>query len=196
MRNGPNPKYEPISYMYPFEGDGMIHALYFEKDRVRYHNRWIDTRELRAETRAGKALYGGFERPAQPEERYLKPGDPRSPFKNSANTNVIEHGGHILALYEGGLPHKLSADLETLGPWDYSGAIPSMTAHPRLDPITGDLHFFSYSIMAPPFLTYYVADPRGQILKTLPIDLPNPTLIHDMVLTENYVVFFDCPHRL
>ena len=28
MRNGPNPAFEPISYTYPFDGDGMIHAIY------------------------------------------------------------------------------------------------------------------------------------------------------------------------
>ena len=31
MRNGPNPAFDPISYTYPFDGDGMIHAVYFDK---------------------------------------------------------------------------------------------------------------------------------------------------------------------
>src|SRR5713226_4332696 len=43
MRNGPNPAYPPISYFYPFDGDGMIHALYFENGRVSYRNRFVDT---------------------------------------------------------------------------------------------------------------------------------------------------------
>lgn len=28
MRNGPNPAFAPMSYTYPFDGDGMIHAIY------------------------------------------------------------------------------------------------------------------------------------------------------------------------
>src|SRR5262245_28181064 len=28
MRNGPNPLFKPISYTYPMDGDGMIHAVY------------------------------------------------------------------------------------------------------------------------------------------------------------------------
>jgi carotenoid cleavage dioxygenase-like enzyme len=28
MRNGPNPAFPPISYTYPYDGDGMIHAIY------------------------------------------------------------------------------------------------------------------------------------------------------------------------
>ena len=27
LRNGPNPAYPPLSYTFPFDGDGMVHAL-------------------------------------------------------------------------------------------------------------------------------------------------------------------------
>src|SRR5689334_2956792 len=30
MRNGPNPLFKPISYTYPVDGDGMIHAVYLD----------------------------------------------------------------------------------------------------------------------------------------------------------------------
>ena len=34
IRNGPNPRYEPVSYNYPLEGDGMLHAIRFEGGRA------------------------------------------------------------------------------------------------------------------------------------------------------------------
>ena len=61
MRNGPNPKFPPLgSYSYPLEGDGMIHAVWIGQGKARYRNRWVWTNGLRAEERAGRALYGGI----------------------------------------------------------------------------------------------------------------------------------------
>src|SRR5882724_7619029 len=34
LRNGPNPAYPPISYTYPFDGDGMVHGLTFDGGKV------------------------------------------------------------------------------------------------------------------------------------------------------------------
>ena len=175
IRNGPNPLLKPSSYNYPLEGDGMLHAFYFQGSQVHYRNRWIWTRGLRYEFYEGKAL-------------------PELKFRNYANTNIIAHAGMMLALYEVGLPYRISPELETVGRWDFQGDIEqSMTAHPKFDPQTGELHFFSYSLFNPPYLTYYVADRQGEIIRRVPIDLPQPSLIHDMAIAENYVIFFDCP---
>jgi carotenoid cleavage dioxygenase-like enzyme len=43
MRNGPNPLFKPLWYAYPMDGDGMIHAVYFENGRARYRNRFVQT---------------------------------------------------------------------------------------------------------------------------------------------------------
>jgi carotenoid cleavage dioxygenase-like enzyme len=58
MRNGPNPLFKPIYYACPMDGDGMIHAVYFENGRARYRNRFVRTDALKAERRAGRAIYG------------------------------------------------------------------------------------------------------------------------------------------
>src|SRR5580704_281702 len=61
MRNGPNPKFAPLgSYTFPLEGDGMIHAVWISGGTARYRNRWVETSSLRAEERAGRALFGGI----------------------------------------------------------------------------------------------------------------------------------------
>ena len=175
IRNGPNPLFKPSSYNYPLEGDGMLHAFYFDGSKVRYRNRWIWTRGLKYELYEGKAL-------------------PEIKFRNYANTNIFAYGGVILALYEAGLPYQITPELETVGKWNFQGNIEqSMAAHPKLDPQTGELHFFRYSLLNSPYLTYYVANRQGEIIRTLPIDLPQPALLHDMAITENYVIFFHCP---
>src|SRR5277367_2389164 len=53
MRNGPNPLFKPIYYSYPMDGDGMIHAVYFENGQARYRNRFVRTSGLKTERRAG-----------------------------------------------------------------------------------------------------------------------------------------------
>ncbi|MDQ2679181.1 MAG: carotenoid oxygenase family protein, partial [Actinomycetota bacterium] len=83
--------------------------------------------------------------------------------------------------------------LETLGTHDFDGALVGpMTAHPKVDPATGELHFFGYSAMAP-YLRYHVADAGGRLIRSLDIDLPNPVMMHDFAITEHHVVFFDAP---
>ena len=55
LRNGPNPLFKPIYYAYPMDGDGMIHAVYFDNGRARYRNRFVKTSCLETERRAGRA---------------------------------------------------------------------------------------------------------------------------------------------
>lgn len=175
VRNGPNPMFKPESYSYPIEGDGMLHGVYFNNGEVSYKNRWIQTRGLAYEMFEGQQL-SEFK------------------FKNYANTNIIGYGDKLLALYEIGLPYEINKNLETIGEWNFNGQLgQSMTAHPKLDPKTGEFHFYRYSLFSTPYLHYYIADKSGSIIKEIPIDIPYPVMLHDMVITENYAIFFDCP---
>ena len=55
LRNGPNPKFTPLgSYTYPLEGDAMVHGLWIEGGKARYANRWVRTKGMAAEERAGR----------------------------------------------------------------------------------------------------------------------------------------------
>jgi carotenoid cleavage dioxygenase-like enzyme len=196
LRNGPNPQFAPIgSYTYPFDGDGMIHAVTFEGGRVSYRNRWVLTRELAAERLAGRALYGGTFTPLDPGPALVGADGEPGPFKNWANTSVVRHLGRLFALWEGGLPYELSSGLATIGECDFHGALPgAMTAHPKIDPVWDELVFFRYDLVAP-YLVYGVVGPTGKVTRTEPIDIPDPVMIHDFVATDRHVVFFDSPAR-
>jgi carotenoid cleavage dioxygenase-like enzyme len=109
------------------------------------------------------------------------------------NTNVIRHAGRILALVETRLPIEVDAALETVGAYDFGGALAtSMTAHPRLCPQSGELLFFSYGAERP-HLTYYRADATGLIIHRAAIQVPAMTYMHDFAITACYVVFYDLP---
>lgn len=193
MRNGPNAAYPPLSYTYPFDGDGMIHAVYFEDGKASYRNRFVVTSGLKVERRAGRAVYGGIMRPVRPDAALVgTDGDP-GPFKNLANTSVIRHAGRYLALWEGGLPYEITRQLETVGSYDFSGKVPdAMTAHPKVDPATGELLMFRYAFK-PPYLSLTVVDPNGSVARQVPLDVPAPFMVHDFVITAQYAAFFLCP---
>jgi carotenoid cleavage dioxygenase-like enzyme len=50
------PQFEPLAYSFPFDGDGMIHAIELRAACTSYRNRWIATAGLQAERRAGRAV--------------------------------------------------------------------------------------------------------------------------------------------
>jgi carotenoid cleavage dioxygenase len=67
-----------------------------------------------------------------------------------------------------------------------------MTAHPKLDPETGEMLFFGYSPL-PPFLEYHVADRGGALVRSEVIDVAWPSMMHDFAVTADHVIFILCP---
>ena len=192
LRNGSNPQFSPMGKYHWFDGDGMIHGINLDGGAARYRNRWVKTIGLDAEREAGHALFGGINNFVFPEdgELFAKVG---GPFKNAANTHVVRHAGKILALWEGGWPHALTPDLDTVGLWDFCGAlVGAMTAHPKIDPVTGEMLFFGYS-QFPPFLRFHVADANGVLVRSEEIDIPAGVMMHDFVITDTHALFLDAP---
>lgn len=190
LRNGANPAYPPLGRYHLFDGDGMVHAVELADGTARYRNRWVASKGLRAERRAGRSLFGGLSEFRAPEpELAAEVGF----MKNTANTNVIRHGGRILALMEAAKPTELTPRLDTVGEWDFDGALTgAMTAHPKHDPETGELLFFGYSPF-PPYVRFHVADATGTLTTSVDVDLPTPVMMHDFAVSKDRVAFFDLP---
>ena len=175
LRNGPNPHSGSSAHW--FVGDGMIHGLRLRGGKAQwYRNRWVQTRSL------------------NDENARLIGEDGTVDFTVGVNnTNIVEHAGKILALVETSFPCELDAELNTVGPYDFGGKLNSgMTAHPKMCPITGEMHFFGYGFFAP-YLTYHRVSADGALVQTEVIDVAGPTMIHDFSITENYVLFMDLP---
>ena len=197
VRNGPNLQFPPKQNYHLFEGDGMIHGVRLREGKASYRNRWVRTAAWKEENKANKALYSSILDPIDFTflAKQLLAG--KSPFPNRANTALIWHHGKLLALWEGGAPHEIKVPgLETVGEYNFGGALKHpCTAHPKIDPKTGEMMFHAYSpAPIPPFLVYSVADRKGKIVHTTSIKLPRPVMMHDLAITENSTLFFDAPY--
>ena len=184
-RNGPNPAFEPPGRYHWFDGDGMIHAIALGDGRAHYRNRYVSSAGLKEERGAGRGLFSGL-LDIDPSEA------PR--FKNTGNTNIVWHAGRLLALMEAAFPTRMEPrTLETLGELDFDGRLAgAMTAHPKMDPETGEMLFFGYSPF-PPHLQYHVADREGRLVRSEVIDVAWPSMMHDFAITKDHVIFILCP---
>jgi len=189
LRNGPNPQFPPIGQYHWFDGDGMLHGVEISNGKATYRNRYIQTAGWKIEHTAGKAIWSGFLEPPQLDNPYGP--------KNTANTALVWHSGQLLALYEGGRPHAIALpNLETIGEHDFHGKLSTpFTAHPKVDPVTGEMMFIGYSFQ-PPYLNYGIISPTGELLWTVPIELPKAVMMHDFAISENYTIFMDLPLTL
>jgi carotenoid cleavage dioxygenase len=192
LRNGPNPRFTPLgSYTYPMEGDAMVHGAWFEGDgTVRYRNRWVRTKGMEAEERAGHALFGGLMTPAFVDQSLLGPDpDPGWPFRLDPFINVVCHGGRHLALCEGLPPYEITGDLATVGRFDFGGRITAMGAHPRVDPTTGEMVTFGYDVEAP-YLVWMTVGADGTLTRgpTVIDGVDEGYMVHDCVITARYLV--------
>ena len=202
-RNGPG-KMEVYGtkYDHPFDGDGMVTRFEFADGEVRYKNRFVRTREYVAEERAGRMLYRSF---GTNLPGGLRRNLFRLRFKNAANTSVVLHGGRLLALWEGGLPHLLDpVTLETRGTYDYGGRLQNRTsrlgrflaphlpfsAHPKRDEETGELvNFGTLAGKSNQLVSYRVAR-DGVMAAPSFTPLRRLSFVHDFVLTPHYGVYF------
>lgn len=174
LRNGPNPRAGEAHWCV---GDGMVHGVRLENGRAAwYRNRWVRTESFDSAV----PLYN--------------PDGSRNLHSSFANTHVVRHAGKTLALMEFSLPYEISNDLKTLGVHDFNGTLTdSMTAHPKICPQTGELHFFGGGNIFEPHVNYHRADAAGRLTISRPIDVPALTLMHDFALTAQHVVFLDLP---
>ena len=191
LRNGPNPKFPPLgSYTYPFDGDGMIHGVWLAEGRARYRNRYVLTKGLRAEIRAGRALWGGLMTPATPSAELAGPDQDPEDYKLLPDINIIRHGHRFLALAEGTPPYEMTDKLDTVGRYDFAGGLPlGMCAHPKIDPATGELILFRYGLEKP-YLYWATVGQDGHLKRSPEIiaEIDRGYMIHDFLITEDYLV--------
>jgi carotenoid cleavage dioxygenase len=189
VRNGPNRRFEAPGRYHWFDGDGMLHAVRFEGGRAQYRNRWIRTDGLQEELHAGRALWQGIKDPPRRDR-------PDMPVKNTANTDVKFHAGHLITMwYLGGAVYRCRPDdLSTVGPLELDPCLAGLpiSAHSKVDERTGEFLFFAYG-KEPPYMHYGVLDRHGALKTFMPVALPGPRLPHDMGVTEHHTILHDLP---
>ena len=178
LRNGPNPIESPdMASHHWFLGDGMVHGIRLRSGKAEwYRNRFVGS------TRVSEMLQRESPKPTT--------------GGNGPNTNVIGHAGKTYAIVEAGTkPVELDYELETVGTNGFGDTLLNgYTAHPKYDPLTGEMHAICY---APQVLMdkleYVVIDADGKMTKTVQISAPTMPMVHDMGLTQKYAVVLDLP---
>jgi carotenoid cleavage dioxygenase-like enzyme len=189
FRNGPNSRFAPTNRYHWFDGDGMVHGIWFQGGRARYRSRLIQTAGVALEQERGEAVWPGV----------LGPFDlslPLGPIKDTANTDLIYLRDQLVALwYESGRPYCLDPETLETRPFDHDHpliALPRrISAHSKVDPQSGDFVFFNYGDRAP-YMQYGVLRADGSV-HVSDITLPGPRRPHDIGVTPRYSVLHDFP---
>ncbi|SMF61698.1 carotenoid oxygenase family protein [Allosphingosinicella indica] len=187
VRNGPNPAHDPTGMHHWFDGDGMVHAIYFENGKAEYRNRYVRSDDNVAD-RAGGCGAGGVMLPSTRSRG-------EKVYKDTANTDLVFHNGELMALwYISGTPVRINArTLDTVGNESFGGKLPRhVSAHSKVDPVSGEFVFFDYSLYEP-WMSFGTVSRDNELTHFSRVELPGPRLPHDMGLTENYIILHDLP---
>ncbi len=186
----PDPQYPPKLGKDTFlSGDGMVRSFAFDgAGHVDFKQRYIRTERWLLEHQARKALFGAYRNPFTDDPAVA------GKRRGAANTTPFYHGGRVLAFKEDSPPWEVDPlTLETRGEWTFGGKLRSqtVTAHPRLDPATGEMHYFGYEAtgLASTDVSYFVTNAKGELIREEMFKVPYCALMHDFVVTKEHVVF-------
>jgi carotenoid cleavage dioxygenase-like enzyme len=179
LRIGPNPLDPDPARQHWFTGTGLVHGLRLRGGKAEwYRSRFVGDDEV--------VRVHGAEELSGPANQMGTNG--------SVNTNVIGLGGKTFAIVEaGGRAIELSAELESIRRSDFNGTLDNgFTAHPKVDPDTGEAHAALYSPLSED-VQYVVVAGDGRVRKKVDIHMPHKPMIHDCAITENYFLILDFP---
>ena len=189
-RMTPDPQYPPMlgqdTYL---SGDGMISMFAFADGHVDFRSRYVMTERLKNDRKARRSLYGLYRNPYTDDDKVRG-----APGRSAANTTPVFHAGRLLATKEDGRPMEIDPHtLATLGEYDFGGALRSatMTAHPRIDPETGEMFLYGAQAggVATKDMAFAVVDRDGRLVSEEWFEGPYAGMVHDFVVTKDHIVF-------
>jgi carotenoid cleavage dioxygenase-like enzyme len=190
FRATPDPAYPPFleDHAASLSGDGMISAIRIHGGKASMSMRYVQTARHKAEAAAGETLFGIYRNP------FTDKAEVTGVDRTVANTTPVWHAGKLLMTKEDGRPYRVNpATLETIGSHDFGGKLKSetVTAHVRVDPLSGELFFFGYEAdgLASTKVAYCIADAQGNLTREQWFDAPYCAMMHDFAITENYALF-------
>src|SRR5262249_43921930 len=158
--------------------DGMVHAFHIADGRVSYRNRWMQTLKFLRERSAHRSLWGAWGNPLTTDASV------RGQDSGVANTSVVIHGGRVFACEEAHLPFAFDPEtLTSQGYWNFGGALKTgrFTAHPKIDPMSGEMEFFGYSVggFFSNKIAYGTIDKQGKLTRIQEFEAPYSAMVHD-----------------
>lgn len=189
----PDPKHPPLlGDDIAFNGDGAITMFRFKDGKVDLKQRYVQTDKYKLEKAAGRALFGSYRNPLFDDPSV------KGKFRGTANTNAFFHGGYLFGLKEDSPAVAMDPNtLETFGYTNFDGTVnsPTFTAHPKIDPHTGNMCAFGYAAkgLLTRDMVYYEISPEGRKVKEVWFDIPYYCMMHDYGLTKDYAIFHVVP---
>jgi all-trans-8'-apo-beta-carotenal 15,15'-oxygenase len=186
IRNGPaRHQLGGFRNHHPFDGDGMLQQYTLRDGGITHVGRFVRTDKWIEETRAGHPTRASFGTNPVGAAPVTSPDS-----LNVANTSVIQHGGELLALWEGGSAMRMEpGTLNTRGlkVWSPEYAGMPFSAHPKVEP-DGTLWNFGVS-SAQGLLSVYRIRSDGELAQAVTLPVPNIAMVHDFAVTERHLVF-------
>jgi len=189
FRAVPDPAYPPMREdEVILSGDGMVSKIEFRGGRVSSAIRYVRTERFLAERAAGRALFGRYRNP------YTHDPSVAGVDPSTANTTPVWHAGCLLMTKEDGRPWQVDPHtLDTIGKWDFHGRMTSLTmsAHPKIDPVTGEMFWFGSEAdgLCRPTVAYGIAGRDGALRAEQYFKTPYCALMHDFAISEQHAVF-------
>ena len=189
----PDPAHPPLlGDDIAFNGDGMISMFRFKGGKVDLKQRYCQTDKYKLERDAGRALFGAYRNPLGDEPSV------KGRYRGTANTNAYFFGGYLFGLKEDSPPVAMDANtLETFGYHDFDGQItgPTFTAHPKIDPHTGNMCCFGYASkgLLTRDMVYWEITPEGKKIREVWFEAPYYAMMHDFGVTQDYALFHVVP---
>lgn len=206
---GSNPKYLSNDESYTWlDGDGMIHAIYFNKSSIIYQNKWIETKKINFENKMNKKIFmnignfydsNGLLNFAINTIKTILRMIPL--VKGTANTALFKTNNSLLALYEGDMPYELTI---TKKPFNISTKsyleIPNMnslTAHPIKDENRNLNYMFTYNNYdwIKGMFIFNVFNENMELINQKNISLINNGITHSIATTKNKIIIPDMPMK-
>ena len=178
-----------------FDGDGAILGIHFTDTGATGVYRYVKTQGYLDEQTADAFIYPNYGMTAAGGfwNNWLKP------IKNAANTSVLALPDRLLALWEGGKPHALDLETLTTSAIDNLSALTdkqTFSAHPKVDPTTGNIFNFGVVMGGNTSLNLYRCDATGELKQQNSHELSGLPLIHDFCFAGRYLVFLVSPVRV
>jgi len=178
-----------------FDGDGAVLGVHFTDTGASGVYRYVQTEGYIDEQKQDAYIYPNYGMTAAGAfwNNWLKS------IKNAANTSVLALSDRLLTLWEGGKPHALDLEtLETLGIDNLSGLNDKQpfSAHPKVDPVTGNIFNYGVGAGANAVLNIYRCDRTGKLVQQSKHTLSGLPLIHDFCFAGKYLIFLVSPVRV
>ncbi|KAH7142087.1 carotenoid cleavage dioxygenase [Dactylonectria macrodidyma] len=219
LRNGTNIQFNPTSVrVHAFVGAGMIHQIQINNGEATYSNFFVRTPRFELERKIGREIFvefsdiAGAGKHALEKIRLLQTKVKKGLIPELSNyeltpgsTSIRHHSGRIYCLQETGYAFVLQTRLDQSGrllldgrgqleTWDGEWEGP-FSAHPRFDPISGDMYNLSIDSKSSSILAGRISQGLRHSQASFPHKGGQMSWLHDFFLTKNYIVFPDISMR-